>query len=151
LLSWSGVVKGAVLRGVGIGMDVAPDVRSCPRHYAICVNELYAGWRHKEEQAVTDHVLGKQIVPQQLIWLIRKGDVILPDAPIVSSYVVENRFTSKQRDSRVSLRITFAASAIENPPSNLSDLRRGTARPFYIFLQSALRSLCALCPITVIY
>jgi hypothetical protein len=120
-------VKGAVLRGMGIGMDVAPQVRPCPRHYGISVSQIYADWRHNSERTVTDRFHGKQVAPEQLVWLVRKGDVILPDRPILSTFSVECRFTSKQRESGQNLRITFAASAIDNPPPSLFDLPRGTA------------------------
>jgi hypothetical protein len=112
---------------MGIGMDVATRVKPCPRHYGICVSQIYADWMHNSEQAVTDSFHGKQVVPGQLIWLIRKGDVIFPNEPIVSTLSVECRFTSRHLDSGESLRIIFVTSTSENPPSNMSNLPRGTA------------------------
>lgn len=123
--SWSGVVKGAILGGMGIGMQPAPKVNACPRSYGICISQLYAGWMHDPDQAVKNRFHAKQIVHQQLNWLVRKGDVILSDRPIQSNFGVETRFTFKHLNSRVKLRIIFAATAIDDPPCNLSNLPRG--------------------------
>jgi hypothetical protein len=123
--SWSGVVKGAILGGMGIGMQAAPKVKACPRSYGICTSQLYAGWMHNPDQAVEDRFNLKQIVHRQFNWLVRKGDVILSDRPLQSNFDVETRFTSKHLNSRVNMRIIFAATAIDDPPCNLSDLPRG--------------------------
>ena len=119
-------MKGAVLRGMGIGMDVAVKVKPCPRHYGICVSQMYAGWKHNSEKAVADRFHGRQVVPEQLMWLVRKGDVILSDEPIVSTLIVDCRFTSKHLESKGSMGIIFVTSTNENPPSDLSNLPRGT-------------------------
>jgi hypothetical protein len=130
------VVKGAVLRGMGIGMDVAAKAMPCPRHYGICVSQIYADWSHSSEHTVTDHFHGRQVVPNQLAWLIRKGDVILPGGPIVSTFGVECRFTSSQLDLGEDMRIIFVASAADNPPSSLSTLQRGKAYLPYFTLRN---------------
>lgn len=115
---------------MGIGMDVAARVKLCPRHYGICVSQIYADWMHNNGQAVIDR-FQRHVVPQQLIWLIRKGDVILPDEPIVSTLSAECRFTSRDIDSGQSMRIAFVTSTAHNPPSNMSNLSRGMARFLY--------------------
>lgn len=109
---------------MGIGMDMVARATLCPRHYGVCVSQIYADWVHNNEQAVTDK-FRRQIVPQQLIWLIRKGDVILPDEPLVSTLSVECRFTSRDIDSNGDMRIIFVSSTANNPPSDISNLPRG--------------------------
>ena len=121
---------------MGIGMDVTAQAKPCPRHYGICVSQIYTAWGHNSGQVVTDRFHGRQVVPDQLIWLVRKGDVILPDEPIVSTIDVGCRFASRHLDSSVTKRITFVASRIENPPSTLSNLPRGTAYLPYFTLCS---------------
>lgn len=108
---------------MGIGADEPAKVKSCPRHYGICASQIYADWKHDSRHAVEDRFHGRQVVPEQLIWLVRQGDVILPDEPIVSIFDVECRFASLEQ----SIRIIFVASAIEDPPSDLGNLPRGTA------------------------
>ncbi|KAI9786203.1 MAG: hypothetical protein M1839_007613 [Geoglossum umbratile] len=121
---WSGVVKGAVLRGMGIGMDVPARLRSCPRHYGICLSQIYADWRHDGAEAVADWFHGRQVVPRQLIWLVQRGDVILPDGPIVSTYSIDWKFTPKHLESGQSVQMTVAATALEIAPTNMSSLPR---------------------------
>ena len=115
------MVKGAVLAGMGIGMDMPPKVKQCPRHYGISVAEHYS------EQTVRDRFDGNQMVPLQLIWLVRKGDVILPSSPIESKFGIKCRFTAKLLDKKGVIRVSFVATVMDNPPSTLSDLPRGMA------------------------
>jgi hypothetical protein len=122
---------------MGIGMDAAVSARPCPRHYGICASQMYADWRHSREEAVKDRFHGRQVVPDQLIWIIRKGDVILPGEPIASTISVECRFTSRHLDSGENMRVTFVTSTSENPPSNMSSLPRGTAYLPYFSLSTS--------------
>lgn len=72
-----------------------------------------------------------QLVTGRLVWLIRRGDLILPDEPIVSRFDLECNLTSKYLKLGKSTRIIFVASAIDNPPSTLAELPQGTV-PHYI-------------------
>lgn len=124
---WIGVVKGAILRGMGIGMAAAATVRPCPRHYGICVSQKYEAWRNSSDNTVRDSFNGETMVPDQLFWLIRKGDAILPDGPIVSNFSVRCKFTRQQYDRGSGVRITFVASSTHSPPTTLAKLPRGMA------------------------
>lgn len=104
-----------------MGMEVAAKVNSCPRHYGICVSQIYA------ELTDVDRSSRRQVVTKQLVWLVRRGDVILPGEPIKSKFDLECRFTSKHLKLGKSMRITFVASGIDNPPSSLAELPRSTA------------------------
>ena len=116
---------------MGIGMDVAPKLTTCPRHYGLCVSQKHADWKHDSDNTVTDKYHGRQIIPDQLVWLIRKGDVILPDKPIVSTFVITCKFTKEALKTGGTVRITFVATDEEPPPSNLSKLPRGTVYLFF--------------------
>ena len=72
-------------------MKAAVKVKSCPRHYGIRVSRTYA------DPMGVDRSSKKQpeVVTKQLIWLVRKGDLILRDEPIVSTFDLECKFTSK--------------------------------------------------------
>lgn len=136
---------------MGIGMDVAPKVKPCPRHYGMCVSEAYADWRHDSDRTVTDRFLGRQVVPDQLIWLIRKGDVILPDEPIVSTFAITYIFTRRALEAGDSVRTIFVATDMVTPPSSLSELPRGTAYLFFQPPQPIHGLLCASCSSMVIF
>ncbi|KAI9777865.1 MAG: hypothetical protein M1839_008542 [Geoglossum umbratile] len=122
---WGGVVKGAVLKGMGIGADMPYRLRSCPRHYGVCVSQIYADWAHDSARVVIDEFHGRQVVRDQLIWLVQRGDVILPDKPVVSTFSIGYRFTPRHLELGESVRMVIVATALERPPSNLSDLPRG--------------------------
>jgi hypothetical protein len=89
------------------------------------VSQIYADWRHTGETTVRDKFHGRAVVPQQLIWLVRKGDVILPDTPLKTSFTVNCRFTQANIDGGESARVVFVATALEEPPTNFSDLPKG--------------------------
>lgn len=104
-----------------MGMKVAAQVNSCPRHYGICVSQIYA------ELTDVERFSRRQIVTEQLVWLVRRGDLILPDECVLSRFDLECRFTSKHLNLGKSMRIIFVASTIDNPPSRLAKLPRGKA------------------------
>jgi hypothetical protein len=121
---WVGIAKGAVLRGIGIGMTVAPKVKACPRHYGICVSHRYEEWRHDSEEAIMDDFHGGRTVRDQLFWPVKQGDLILPNKPIVATMGVLCKFTQRQVTHGSSIRVIFAATDILNAPSNLANLPR---------------------------
>ncbi|KAF4625147.1 hypothetical protein G7Y89_g13022 [Cudoniella acicularis] len=122
---WSGVVKGALLRGMGIGIEPPAKLRSCPRHYGVCVNQRYQDWRHTGENAVRDVLDGTMKVHDQLHWLIRQGDLILPEVPLTSTEDVHFQVTQQQYESGISVRLTFVATAAKDAPSSVSGLPPG--------------------------
>lgn len=122
--SWNSVVKGAVLRGMGMGMTVAAKVYKCRRHYGICVSQISA------ELTDVDRLSRSQVVTEQLVWLVRKGDLVLPDEPTVSRIDLECRFTSKHLTLGTSMRLKFVASAMDNPPLTLAEISTGRAEVF---------------------
>ncbi|KAI9868848.1 MAG: hypothetical protein M1813_004699 [Trichoglossum hirsutum] len=124
---WSGVVKGAVLRGMGVGMDALHKARTCPRHYGICTSQVYAGWRDCNARTFRDGFDGRQMVPEQLIWLVQRRNIILPNKPIESTFDIQCKFA--RLGSGESVQMIVAATAMEKPPSNLSDLPRGPEYP----------------------
>lgn len=124
------MVKGAVLRGMGIGMSIPSKLNSCPRHYGVCVSDAYAEYKQDAENVVIDRFSGLPVIPSRLFWLIRKGDVILPEVPITCSFNVTSRFLSKHPDSGGKVRITFISTALDNTPTILPNLPRGTTINF---------------------
>jgi hypothetical protein len=123
--SWVGIVKGAVLRGMGVGTAPAPHVRSCPRHYGICVSHKYEEWQNLGENTVRDSFHGQRMVPDHLSWLVRQGDAILPTEPIDERLGVRCKLTKQQYALGSSLRITFVASGNPDPPTTMANLSRG--------------------------
>jgi hypothetical protein len=126
-LRWSGVVQGAVLTGLGKGMPIPPKVGKCPRHYGISVAQEYKNWQHGDQELVQDAFHGRHMAKDPLIWMVRKGDLILPDAPIVNRFTINCKFTAAAHAlANKTVDIRFVASALDDLPSRLSQLSRGT-------------------------
>ncbi|KAH6665783.1 hypothetical protein B0J14DRAFT_605889 [Halenospora varia] len=115
---WGGVAKGAVLVGMGIGMDPPVEVRNCPRHYGLCLSETYANWKHESKDAVSHDYFDMKVVSNQLIWLVKKGALLLPGEGATSTYTVCCPFESEQE----TIRMIFVATNMPNPPSKLANL-----------------------------
>ncbi|KAI9769806.1 MAG: hypothetical protein M1840_003800 [Geoglossum simile] len=126
---WTGVVKGALLRVIGIGTEALPKAGTCPRHYGICTSQEYAGWRDGNMRTITDGFDGRRMVPEQFIWLVQKGDIIIPNKPIETTFDIQCKFTNRHRELGESVQMGIAATALEKPPLNLSSLRTGTEIP----------------------
>lgn len=125
--SWVGIVKGAVLRGFGVGMKTGPPVTWCPRHYGISLSSTYEEWQHLGEQVVKDTFDGRVKVKDRMVWLVKKGDAILPPPyePITQSYAIRWYFTQADYEAGKKVRVTFAATTYDDPPSSMAGLPRG--------------------------
>jgi hypothetical protein len=79
---WSAVVQGAVLFGMEkANRQTQATVKPCPRSYGVSVSRAYSkrlcSDQDKETSAITNQTLAKG----QLIWLIRKGDMLQLSKP----------------------------------------------------------------------
>jgi hypothetical protein len=120
--SWSSVVQGAVLRGMGIGARIPPRVATCPRRYGICLNQGVLPGRTEDVWSV--HPPNENIYPLgRLIWLVSRADVIFSDS--VFKKKIQLSFRTEQPGK--SSIITFIADQGDVIPSRLEDLSpRGT-------------------------
>jgi hypothetical protein len=132
------VAKGAVLKGMGIGTTVVPNVKLCPRHYGICSTTQYEEWKHDGMTTNKDKFNGGIVVRDAMSWLIKQGDAILPDQPIRKHLKVLIKFTKPQVDQGSNFRIAFAATKTVNPPSNFAQLSDGRLSFFFFYFLLAI-------------
>lgn len=116
--SWTAVVKGAVLRGLGIGMTAPSPVKKCPRHFGVVISESYASFKHTQEDMYYDTLDGSKKAKGQLKWLVTKGDLILPEKPTELTFKFARKFRGEDPKS---FRLIFVASTESNPPSRLDE------------------------------
>ena len=64
-------------------------MRACPRSYGVSVSESFSEIRHSRQDFVVDPITRTATAKEQLMWLIKKGDLILSDDP----KVVKQQFT----------------------------------------------------------
>jgi hypothetical protein len=106
-------------------MDAPLASRACPRHYGLCVSESYAEYKHSGHEAVKDQFHGRKIVPEQLIWIVKKGDLILPDEPLKRKFGLSCKFSYSQISNNEKVRLTFVGTESQEPPSRLRVLPKG--------------------------
>lgn len=122
---WTAVVQGAVYKTMGVGSDVATKVGICPRHYGVCLSESYEEWRHLENAVHRDRLNDREIVRDQIVWLVKRGDVILPDSPIKKSINLQGHVTKTEHRRGMSIKVTFVATAAPEAPPNMAELKNG--------------------------
>jgi hypothetical protein len=54
---------------------------ACPRSYGISVSASYSNIHHHSDDQVVDSLTKMAMAKDQLMWLIKKGDLILSDQP----------------------------------------------------------------------
>jgi len=109
--SWSGVVKGAVLRAVDIGMKLNIKGTACPRNYGICIS------RRKDRTL------------DRITWLVREGDLIPSDKGIEATLVGQCRISSLDLFHARLARVVFVATDMVNPPTTLSKIDQSMFKP----------------------
>jgi len=105
---WGAVVRGAVLKGAGIGSTVPPAIRFCPRSYGISVSNFYQA----------NPMVGLE---SEIVWLVRKGDYIPDNEPIKKTYDI---YCSWRPGFAASgqIRVEFVATPADELPKSASTL-----------------------------
>jgi hypothetical protein len=97
--SWTAVVRGAVMHGVEKADKTLKKMDFCPKSWGLMVTQEYTSSRHgREYKTFTDSTTNKRLADGKMIWLIKKGDLVLSDDPKVGTH----RFTwsFKAHDTR---------------------------------------------------
>jgi predicted RNA binding protein YcfA (HicA-like mRNA interferase family) len=110
---------------MGMGTAAPKKVEKCLRHYGFSLSESYAHYKHNNAATVVDPFHGRRVATNQLEWVVKKGSVILPDAPIQQKLSMGCNFTQRNIDTGASVRFIFVATAQNNPPTCLDQLPRG--------------------------
>ncbi|KAH0556986.1 hypothetical protein GP486_005225 [Trichoglossum hirsutum] len=79
--SWTAVVQGAII--YGIEKDHHENViltSTCSRSYGVALNEMNSVYKYDPRDRYIDSVTNNVVAHKQLTWLIRRGDLLLPDA-----------------------------------------------------------------------
>jgi len=113
-----------VLCGAGLGAITPKPVGECPRHYGIATSEPWNEWRHQGYR--DDAVHGRRIATGHITWLVRKGDVILPDKPVEVRQRVTCSFHRDAVGCGSVAKITFCATALQDAPGSLTKLPAGS-------------------------
>jgi hypothetical protein len=87
------------------------------KSYGICVAQFYSDIRHQNHQSnsVRDRFTQDSLVEDQMLWFLKKGDVILSDNPLVVEKPFAIRFAVND-SSRRRGRLSIFASSEDEPP-----------------------------------
>lgn len=81
--SWAAVAKGAVIKSLGLYTDKPPAVKICPRHYGIKARASSTAPKHESQPPGVE---GVRWASDQIRWLVRKGDAIFPNRPLIATH-----------------------------------------------------------------
>jgi hypothetical protein len=104
----------------------------CPKHYGVCLYEPYEEWREDQNatSVVKNPLTKRDVVPDQITWLARKGDSIIPGYPLEVSTPLQVRVSTTQYRSGVSMRVTFVSTSLSQAPNNISHFKKGKKAAF---------------------
>lgn len=111
---------------------------ACPRSYGVSVSEVFSETRHQGKDLVIDPHTGKLMAKEQLMWLIKKGDLILSDEPkVVKQQFTKNFSATDQRKGQINL----YAYDYDDLPERLWNAQNGNLMLLWSFSPYFLTSL----------
>jgi hypothetical protein len=117
------VVRGGVIFGVEKSAHKNVTImKACPRSYGIKLNSSYSGAKHDKRDHYTDVLTNNVMAKGQLIWLIRKGDLLLSDAPKETEKDIA--FNFKETDKK-SFQIPIYMYADDDIPDRFDNAKEG--------------------------
>ncbi|KAI3320302.1 hypothetical protein HD806DRAFT_507127 [Xylariaceae sp. AK1471] len=120
--SWTAVVKGATLMGLGIGCELPPPNSSCPYHIGVVIAERFASYSHEECQKYTDTFDNVHRAKDNIKWVVAKDDLVTPHEGIEKKVKIVHKVT---RTGKKAGRVAVVLSCHVNTgqaPSQLSQL-----------------------------
>jgi hypothetical protein len=117
---WTAVVRGAAICGVEKINFKMHTMKAWSRYYGVSVDEKFSNIRHDVKDLKFDYMTQTWVAKGQLMWLIKKGDLIIsdPQMPPVAEYSFDFMFP-ETHDRRGSIRIYSYDD--EDAPENLAD------------------------------
>jgi hypothetical protein len=117
------VVRGAAIFGIekSTSRDLSK-MSACPRSYGVSVSESFSEIRHNNRDHFVDPLTKTPMAKEQLIWLVKKGDLILSDETRVVKEWLTVKFleTTERRGN-----IPIYAYDDEDIPERLSTAQNG--------------------------
>ncbi|KAK4173157.1 hypothetical protein QBC36DRAFT_360672 [Triangularia setosa] len=74
--SWTDVVIGAAILGLGMNCNVPPPCAECPYHIGVLISQQFHEYENDERQAYTDRIDQNMRAKDHLKWIATKGDLI---------------------------------------------------------------------------
>jgi hypothetical protein len=107
---------------------------ACARSFGVSVNSLYSDIDHNPKDQVVDPLTKNTMAEKQLVWLIKKGDLILSNEPKIVKTTFNRNFT--EQDTRTGKFQIYAFDG-DDLPDRLANAQNGSS---FVFLFSAFLS-----------
>jgi hypothetical protein len=111
------VARGAVLHGLRHDATSFIYMRGCVRNYGVKVSQSFSAFRHLGQSSYQDPYDGHTKAKNQMVWLIKTGDLVLSDKGNYSSVEIGRKF--KMEDNKYFSTILFASEHDEAPEGHL--------------------------------
>ncbi|KUJ18836.1 uncharacterized protein LY89DRAFT_717366 [Mollisia scopiformis] len=119
--SWTAVVRGAAIFGIEKSTNkTLTKMSACGRSYGISHNASFSEISHDTDDHYKDPLTGAVMARDQLVWLIKKDDLILSDKPKKDSFSFEVNFPKVGSRAR-SLPIYTYGGPRDHLPDRLSN------------------------------
>ncbi|KAK4671727.1 hypothetical protein QC764_608200 [Podospora pseudoanserina] len=120
--SWTDVVIGAAILGLGMNCEVPPACAECPYHIGVLISQQFHEYENDEKQAYTDAIGQSMRAKDHLKWIAAKGDMITqPDG--ISKSVKLVRKILKLNDQVLKGSCTVVISHDSKQGDKLEDIR----------------------------
>lgn len=124
------MVRGAVAKRIEHVNNGVEAMIACEKSYAICISQPYSECNHSDQDRYTDGFDGMPKAKDQLIWLVKQGDVLFAGRPNVKKIPFSRKYTPND-DDEFALRLVIH-TAEEELPQRLDELLPGTYVLSYI-------------------
>ncbi|KAK3319151.1 hypothetical protein B0H66DRAFT_498128, partial [Apodospora peruviana] len=91
--SWTAVIKGAALIGLGVGCEVPQKCVPCPYNIGLLVSTPFKQFEHNQSQLYTDTFTNQTRAKGHIKWVIAKGDLITQQEGIEKSVKIFKKMT----------------------------------------------------------
>ena len=85
-------MRGAVTTRIERSLQEGVTLKACKRSYGICVSQPYTAFHHEESDRYDDSFTGDTKAREQVVWLIKHGDVLRSDKPTRASMQFTQKF-----------------------------------------------------------
>lgn len=122
---WTAVVRGAVIFGIEkADHNNITIAKTCPRSYGIVLNHAFSKSKHDRRDQFTDALTKTPMAKGQFTWFVRKGDLVLSNAP--KEVEEEADFNFRETDTRV-LHLPIYEYTDDDLPDRFENAEEGIA------------------------
>ncbi|KAI3339486.1 hypothetical protein F4824DRAFT_45665 [Ustulina deusta] len=117
--SWTAVVKGATLMGLGVSCEQPPHNSGAPYHIGVVLAEQFASYFHQEHQRYADTFDNVFRAKDHIKWVVAKGDLVTPHEQITKTVKIVQKINPKGKKAG---RVRVILSSHDRTSEHLSQL-----------------------------